>query len=100
MDQIHAISVDKTESGLLVVYHEKTENNTEKESSVKENLFLSQEDLIGKNEHEALALLKKHRAVYRIVERDGQSFEITSSHLPFRWQLHISNGVISKVRMG
>ena len=100
MNQIHTISVGKTESGLLVVFQEKTENNTEKESKVKDELFLSQEDLIGKTEHEALVLLEKHRSIFRIVERDDKQFEITTEHLPFRWNLHINNGVISKVRMG
>ena len=97
MGQMHTISVGKTESGLLVVFQEKIESNTEKESNVKSEI-LDPQDFIGKNEHEVIGTIKD-RCVFRVAERDGKGYELTASHLPFRWNLYINDGKVSDIRM-
>ena len=97
MDKTHTISVGKTESGLLVVYQEKTENNTEKESNVKSEI-LDPQTFIGQSEHAVVAAIKD-RCVFRLAARDGQGYELTASHLPFRWNLYIDNGIVTNIRM-
>lgn len=97
MDKMHGISVGKTESGLLVVFQEKIEKNTEKESKMKSEI-LDPQDFIGKSEDETLAAIKDH-CVFRIAERDGKSYEITASHLPFRWNIYLANGLVTDIRM-
>ncbi len=97
MDKMHTISVGKTEIGLLVVFQEKIESNTEKESNVKREI-LDPQDFIGKNEHEVIDTIKD-RCVFRVAERDGKGHELTASHLPFRWNLYINDGKVSDIRM-
>ena len=97
MDKMHTISAGKTESGLLVVYQEKIENNIEKDSNVKSEI-LDPQDFIGKNEHEVISAIKD-RCVFRVAERDGKGYELTASHLPFRWNLYINDGKVSNIRM-
>ena len=97
METTHTISVGKTESGLFVVFQEKTENNIAKESNVKSKI-LDPQEFIGKNEHEVIAAIKD-RCVFRVAERDGKGFELTANHLPFRWNLYINNGSVSNIRM-
>ena len=97
LDQMHTISVGKTESGLLIVFQEKIEENTERESKMK-SVILDPQDFIGKNEDEVVTLIKDH-CVFRIAERDGKGYGLTASHLPFRWNLYINDGKISNIRM-
>lgn len=97
LDQMHTISVGKTESGLLIVFQEKIEENTERESKMK-SVILDPQDFIGKNEDEVVTVIKD-RCVFRIAERDGKGYELTASHLPFRWNLYINDGKISNIRM-
>ena len=97
LDQMHTISIGKTESGLLIVFQEKIEENTERESKMK-SVILDPQDFIGKNEDEVVTLIKDH-CVFRIAERDGKGYELTASHLPFRWNLYINDGKISNIRM-
>jgi hypothetical protein len=97
LDQMRTISVGKTESGLLVVFQEKIEENTERESEMK-SVILDPQDFIGKSEDEAIGAIKEH-CVFRVAERDGKSYEINASYLPFRWNLYINDGKISNIRM-
>ena len=97
MDKTHTISVGKTVSGLLVVFQEKIENNTEKESNVKSEI-LDPQDFIGMKENEVIAAIKD-RCVFRVAERDGESYELTTSHLPFRWNLYLTDGTVKEIRM-
>ena len=97
LDKMHTISVGKTKSGLLVVFQEKIEENTGKESKMK-SVILDPQDFIGKNEDEVVTVIKDH-CVFRIAERDGKGYELTASHLPFRWNLYINGGKISNIRM-
>ena len=97
MDTTHTISAGKTESGLLVVFQEKIESNIEKESKMKSEI-LDPQDFIGKNEHEVISAIKD-RCVFRVAERDGKGYELTTSHLPFRWNLYINSGIVSNIRM-
>ena len=97
MEQMRTISVGKTASGLLVVFQEKIEESTEKESNVK-SVILDPQDFIGKNEDEVVEVIKDH-CVFRVAERDGKGYELTASHLPFRWNLYITNGVVTNIRM-
>lgn len=97
MEQMRTISVGKTESGLLVVYQEKIEENTERGSEMK-SVILDPQDFIGKNEDEVVTSIKD-RCVFRVAERDGKGYELTASHLPFRWNLYITNGVVANIRM-
>ena len=97
MEQMRTISVGKTESGLLVVYQEKIGESTEKESKVK-SVILDPQGFIGKNEDEAIVAIKEH-CVFRVAERDGKSYEVNASYLPFRWNLYINDGKISNIRM-
>ena len=97
MGTTHTISVGKTDSGLLVVFQEKIESSTEKESKMKSEI-LDPQDFVGKNEHEVIDAIKNH-CVFRVAERDGKRYELTASHMPFRWNLYINNGVISNIRM-
>ena len=97
LDQMHTISVGKTESGLLIVFQEKIEENTERESKMK-SVILDPQDFIGKSEDEVVTVIKD-RCVFRIAERDGKGYELTASHLPFRWNLYINGGKISNIRM-
>ena len=97
MEQMRTISVGKTASGLLVVFQEKIEESTEKESNMK-SVILDPQDFIGKNEDEVVEVIKD-RCVFRVAERDGKGYELTASHLPFRWNLYIANGVVTNIRM-
>jgi len=97
MDTTHTISVGKTGSGLLVVFQEKIESNTVKESKMKSEI-LDPQEFIGKKEHDVIAAIKD-RCVFRVAERDGKGYELTASHLPFRWNLYINNEVVSNIRM-
>ena len=97
METTHTISVDKTGTDLLGVFQEKIESNLEKGSNMKSEI-LDPKDFIGKTENEVFNAIKDHY-VFRIVERDGKSFEITADHLPFRWNLYISNGIVSNIRL-
>lgn len=97
MEQMHTISVGKTESGLLVVFQEKIEENTERGSKMK-SAILDPQEFIGKNELDVVSAIKDH-CVFRVAERDGAPRELTASHLPFRWNLYINNGVVSNIRM-
>ena len=97
MDKMDTISVGKTASGLLVVYQEKIENNTAKESNVKSDI-LDPQTFIGKNEQDVVAAIKD-RCVFRVAARNGNGYELTASHLPFRWNLYIDNGVVTNIRM-
>ena len=97
MEQMRTISVGKTASGLLVVFQEKIEESTEKESNVK-SVILDPQDFIGKNEDEVVEVIKD-RCVFRVAERDGKSYEVNASYLPFRWNLYINDGKISNIRM-
>ena len=97
LDQMHTISVGKTKSGLQVVFQEKIEENTGKESKMK-SVILDPQDFIGKSEDEAIGAIKEH-CVFRVAERDGKGYELTASHLPFRWNLYINDGKISNIRM-
>ena len=97
MDTTCTISVGKTQSGLLVVFQEKIESNIEKESKMKGEI-LDPQDFVGKNEHEVISTIKD-RCVFRVAERDGKGYELTASHLPFRWNLYINGGIVSNIRM-
>jgi len=97
MDKMHTISVGKTNRFLLVVYQEKIESNIEKGSNVKSEI-LDPQSFIGKSEHEVMSAIKD-RCVFRVAERDGKGYELTASHLPFRWNLYVNDGVVSNIRM-
>ena len=98
MDKMRTISVGKTESGLLVVYQEKIESNTGSASSAKSEI-LDPQTFIGKSEHEVVAAIKERKKQFRIVERDGKTYEITTAYFPFRWNLYVNNGIVSNIRM-
>jgi hypothetical protein len=81
----------------LVVFQEKIESNIEKESKMKSEI-LDPQEFIGKSEHQVIATIKD-RCVFRVAERDGKGYELTASHMPFRWNLYINNGTVSNIRM-
>ena len=57
-------------------------------------------DLLNRPEKEVINELKRKNARYRIVGRDGESFVITMDYNPGRYNLYITDGIVTRVRMG
>jgi hypothetical protein len=62
--------------------------------------MVSEKDLIGKTEEEAVAMLINVNARYRIIRRDNLKYGMTADYVVMRYNLEIDNGYVSHVEMG
>lgn len=62
-------------------------------------MFNSQ-DLVGLQKDDAINILKKIKAKYRVVKEDEQSYIVTQDYVISRYNLTITKGVVTHVAMG
>lgn len=64
--------------------------------------MISEEDLIGKTEKEAVELLSEltGRRRYRITRRDTEHYIITMDFCMDRFNLELDDGIVTEVEMG
>ena len=58
------------------------------------------EILVGMSEEQASAFLTAEGIVYRVVQRDGESYPATKDYNPDRANLTIQSGVVTDVQFG
>ena len=57
-------------------------------------------DILGKEEGYLISLFNANEVEYRIVERDGVKYMVTSDHHSDRMNLTITNNIVTKVYKG
>lgn len=56
-------------------------------------------NLIGKTKEEAIKELEESNTSYRITREDDKSYIVTRDYRPSRYNLEITNGIVTKVFM-
>ena len=64
------------------------------------NIMFTSQTLVGLQKEDAINILKKLNAKYRIVKEDNQTYIVTQDYVTSRYNLTIMEGKVTNVTMG